>query len=360
MLEKPDLPPEKIVACLQAEYGLSVRQVAFLPLGADVHTAVYRVASDETAYFLKLRSGVFDATSVALPRFLSDLGIAQIIPPLPTQTGRLWASLDFFKAILYPFVEGRNAYQVALLDRHWVDLATALRRIHAAVLPPALASHIRRETWSPQGRAAVRSFLAGIEHDVLDDPIALALAAFLKSKRDVILGLVARAEQLAQQLQAQPPPFVVCHSDIHAGNLLMGTDGALYIVDWDEPILAPKERDLMYIGGGLLASGLPPQEEETLFYGSYGQTAINATALAYYRYERIIQDIAAFCRELLLTDAGGADRAQSLRYLMSNFLPNGTIEIAYSSEPYIDQLLSQPRQLPGFEPMSRDETHARQ
>ena len=309
-----------------------MRQVAFLPLGADVHTAVYHVANEETAYFLKLRSGVFDATSVALPRFLSDLGIAQIIPPLPTQTGRLWATLGSFKVILYPFVEGRNAYEAALRDRHWDELGTALKRIHSVTLPPALRRRIRRETYAPQGRVAVQAFLAGIEREVLDDPIAIALAAFLQSKREVILGLVGRAGQLAQRLRAQPPAFVVCHSDIHAGNLLIGTDGALYIVDWDEPILAPKERDLMYIGGGLLASGLIPPEEETRFHRGYGQTVINPVALAYYRYERIIQDIAAFCRELLLTDAGGADRAQSLRYLMSNFLPNGTIEIACQSD----------------------------
>src|SRR3990172_9193385 len=104
MLEKPDLHDEKIIACLQDEYGLPVVQVAFLPLGADLNTAVYRaVADDETPYFVKLRWGVFDEITVALPRFLSGQGIAQIIAPLTTQTGQLWANLDAFKLILYPF-----------------------------------------------------------------------------------------------------------------------------------------------------------------------------------------------------------------------------------------------------------------
>ena len=91
MLEKPDLQDEKIRACLQTEYGLKAAQVTFLPLGADRNSAVYRVVTeDDRAYFLKLRSGVFDETSVALPKFLSDQGIKQIIPPLATQTGQLW------------------------------------------------------------------------------------------------------------------------------------------------------------------------------------------------------------------------------------------------------------------------------
>ena len=83
----------------------------------------------------------------------------------------------------------------------------------------------------------------------------------------------------------------MCHSDIHAGNILIDANGALYIVDWDNPVLAPKERDLMFIGGGQEFAGHTAQEEETLFYRGYGQTQIDPIALAYYRYERIIQDI---------------------------------------------------------------------
>jgi len=35
------------------------------------------------------------------------------------------------------------------------------------------------------------------------------------------------------------------------------------------------------------------------------QTQIDSIALAYYRYERIIQDIAAYCEQILLTDSSG-------------------------------------------------------
>src|SRR5437773_12505001 len=103
MLEKPDLQDEKIIACVQNEYRLLVVQLAFLPLGADPNTAVYRaVAADETPYFVKLRRGSFDTSAVTLPKFLSDQGIVQIIAPLATKTKQLWANLDAFRVILYP------------------------------------------------------------------------------------------------------------------------------------------------------------------------------------------------------------------------------------------------------------------
>jgi len=332
MLEKPDLQDEKIIACLQDEYGLLVK-VAFLPLGADLNTAVYRaVADDETPYFVKLRRGVFDETSVALPKFLSDQGIVQIIAPLATQTGQLWASLDAFKLILYPFVEGHNGYEVDLSDRHWFDFGAALKSIHTVKVPPALISRIQRETYSPQWRETVKTFVERVEDDAFDDPVAAKLAAFLKAKRDEVLDLVGRAERLALALQSRSPEFVLCHSDIHAGNILIDANGALYIVDWDNPILAPKERDLMFVGGGQGFAGHTAREEETLFYRGYGQTQIAPIALAYYRYERIVQDIAVYCEQLFLTNEGGEDREQSLRYLTSSFLPNHTIEIAYKSD----------------------------
>jgi spectinomycin phosphotransferase len=333
MLEKPDVQDERIVACVQDEYGLPAVQVVFLPLGADVNTAVYRaVADDDTPYFLKLRGGIFDETSVALPRFLSDQAIAQIIAPLATQTGQLWASMDAFKVILYPFVEGHNGYVLDLSDRHWHDFGTALKAIHTVRLPPALLRRIRQEAFSAQGRETVKTFLERVEEEAFDDPVAAELAAFLRARREEVLDLVARAERLAWTLKARPPEFVLCHSDVHAGNILIGADDAFYIVDWDDPILAPKERDLMFVGGGQGFGGHTAREEETLFYQGYGPTHIDPVPLAYYRYERIVQDIAAYCQQLLLSNEGGQDREQSLRYLTSNFLPNGTIEIAYRSD----------------------------
>lgn len=343
MLEKPDLQDDAIAACLQEDYGLRLQirgacpqaqaQVTFLPLGADQNTAVYRAVADNgLPYFVKLREGNFDEIAVTLPAFLSSQGIREIIAPLPARTGRLWSNLDAFKVILYPFVEGHNAYEIDLSDNHWVALGAALRRIHAAAVPSTLAGCIPKETYSPRWRDSVRSFLARIENAQFADPVAAELAVFLRARRAETLDLVGRAGHLAALLQACSTPLVVCHSDIHAGNVLIDAGAALYIVDWDQPILALKERDLMYAGGGQFANRRTPEEEERLFYRGYGPTIVDPFALAYYRYERIVEDIAVFCEQLLLSDKGGPDREQSLQYLESNFLPGNTIEIAYQAD----------------------------
>lgn len=333
MLEKPELKDEIIITCLRDEYGLSVEKVSFLPLGADLNTAVYCVTTnDEMVYFLKLRRGEFDEATVTVPKYLSDLGFKQIIPSITTQTGQLWASLAPFKVTLYHYVEGHNAFEQNLSHQQWIEFGAALKRFHTTDIPPAITCSIQREKFSPRLRNTAKMFLKLIDEEVFDDPIAVELAAFLKTKGYETLELVKKAERFAQILQEQPLEYILCHADIHGWNLLIDNNGALYMVDWDTLIFAPKERDLMYIGAGFGYSGYSPQEEEALFYRGYGQTHINQIAISYYRYERIVEDIAAYCEQLFLSDEGGEDRKQSLDYLKSDFLPNSTIEMAYQTD----------------------------
>ena len=333
MLEKPELEDQSIIDCLQTEYGLRVEAIAFLPLGADQNTAVYRATTGDPAdYFVKLRRGAFDEASVAVPKYLGELGIPHIIPPLATRAGRLWANLAPFKLILYPYVEGRDGFERNLSDSQWVEFGAALKRFHGAGIPPAITGGLPREEFSPRWRDTVRLFLERIQRETFAEPVAAELAAFLSSKRDETLDLVARAEGLAQRLREQTPAFIVCHADMHAWNLLVCDGGDFYIVDWDTLMFAPRERDLMFIGAGLGGRGHTPREEEALFYQGYGPTRIDPAALAYYRYERIVEDIAVYCEQLFLSDEGGEDRCQSLGYLKSNFVPGGVIELARQAD----------------------------
>lgn len=146
-----------------------------------------------------------------------------------------------------------------------------------------------------------------------------------------IRRLVDRAEQLGQKLQGQTHKFVLCHSDIHGGNVLIEGNDSIYIVDWDDPIKAPKERDLMFIGGGVANVWNKPHEGE-LFYRGYGKTEINPTIMAYYRHERIVEEIAEYCNALLLTTAGGADRLEMYEQFIGMFDPRGVVGIAFETD----------------------------
>jgi spectinomycin phosphotransferase len=333
MLEKPPLDETRIIDDLQEQYGLSVSEVTFLPLGADVNTAVYRAEGGTgTRCFVKLRRGAFDEMTVIVPKMLHNQGVKQVIPPLETQTHGLWASLDEYKLMVFPFVEGHSGWEIPLKDQHWMEFGKALKCVHQAILPQAVLDRLPRETFSPYWRERVREFMRQVEAQVYDEATAAQLADFLKSKKGEINQIVNRAEQLAAEVERQSLPFILCHADIHVGNLLIDAHDTLHVVDWDTLTLTPKERDLMFIGGGLGSGSHSPEDEVRLFYEGYGKTEINRTALAYYRYERIVQDIVAYCEQLLLTDEGGDDRPEGLRQLMGQFLPGEVVELAYQTD----------------------------
>jgi spectinomycin phosphotransferase len=83
----------------------------------------------------------------------------------------------------------------------------------------------------------------------------------------------------------------------------------------------------MFIGGGI-GGVWNTAAEEDIFYQGYGKADVNQTALTYYRYERIVADVAAFSQQILETTEGGADRERSFEKFLPLFLPHQVLEIA--------------------------------
>ena len=333
MLTRPDLSDDRIIACLHDSFGLDISHATFLPINVDLNCAVFRVtAEDGSAYFLKLRRASGDPLPAAIPAFLHAQGIRWVMAPLATYTGRLWAEAHGFYWLLYPFFVGRTGLQAGLSQAQWIALGQCMRAVHATVLPAQLAERVPREDFAPRWRRMVKAFHQQLAQGSYDDPTTTSLAAFWTTRRDEIQGILERAEQLAQALHRRALDLVVCHSDLHGNNVLAGVDDELAVVDWDEPILAPKERDLMFIGGGVGGVWNQPQEA-TWFYEGYGPTEIDPVALAYYRYERIVEDFAAYGERILGTQGSAGDREDGLRRLMSQFLPGNVVEMAHRSYP---------------------------
>ena len=333
MLEKPDIDDKDIIICLQTEFGLDVDRISFLPLGADLNTAVYRTNNyNDLSYFVKLRRGAFNEASVAIPRYLNKQGNKHIIPSLLTTTGKLWANMVPFSVIVYPYIDGQNGFEAKMPELKWVEFGRALKGLHSAAIPLELTNEVPSESFSIKWPNIVRSFLVLLGQESPIDPVAAELAVFLRSKENEIRDLIRRAERLSQILLQNPPQFILCHADVHLWNLLLDASGNLYMVDWDTMIFAPKERDLMFIGAGLGDSGFSPEEEKTYFYQGYGLTEVNPFAQAYYRYERILEDIGIYCEQIFLSSKCQEDRKQALHYLKSNFLPESTIAVAWRSD----------------------------
>jgi spectinomycin phosphotransferase len=331
MLTRPDISDATIVACVADSFGLRISEAMFLPIGNDVNSAVYRVTIDRGArYLLKLRCGDFDEVAVAVPAYLRSRGILNVMAPIATTTNQLWIHAHGFDWILYPFFDGKTGFETALSPAQWTAVGHTMRKVHTAILPEDLARRVPRESFSPRNRAIAKELYTQVEQRVFDDQIAAHFADFWTANRTEIQVVIERAEQLAPQMQQRAAEFCLCHSDLHAGNVLLGADDELVIVDWDNPILAPKERDLMFVGGGVGGIWNQAREREW-FYAGYGPAEIDSVAIAFYRYERIVADIVEYGEQIFGLKGSAEDRERGARKFMEAFEPNDVIEIAHRS-----------------------------
>jgi spectinomycin phosphotransferase len=334
MREPPKLAESTLIEALHTHYDLSIRTLSFLPLGADSGSAVYRVrAVDDTIYLLKTRTSAdFSIPSLAIPHYLHDQGVPHIAAPLQTITQALWVSLDEFALSLYPFIDGRTGTETGLSELHWRALSTTLKQIHTSQLTPDLERIVRRENYVPSRRDVIGALEDVIARQYLSNPAERELAAFWRAQREKIDMLVERADAFGGQLRQVSLPFVLCHADLHTWNVLLDTTGQMWIVDWDETVLAPKERDLMFVVGGI-GRGLVSPRETVCFFEGYGESTIDPLALTYYRYAWAVQDMVAYGeRVFFLPGLGEESRRDAVHGFVDMFESGNIVDIALGSD----------------------------
>ncbi|HAU1419764.1 TPA: aminoglycoside O-phosphotransferase APH(9)-Ia [Legionella pneumophila] len=326
-----NIPDQQLIKLLKVYYGIDIHAVQLIVGGADMNAFGYKADSESNSYFVKLKYGHHEEINLSIIRLLYDSGIKEIIFPIYTRDTKLFQQIDHFKIIVYPFIDAPNGFTQNLTEKQWQQLGKVLRQIHETSVPTAIQQRLRKETYSPKWREMVRSFYNKIGFDDSDDQITADFKSFFNQKIDSIHRLVDSSEELSQKIQPDLDKYVLCHSDVHAGNVLVVNEESIYIIDWDEPMLAPKERDLMFIGGGI-GNVWNKHHEIDYFYEGYGKTNVDKIILSYYRHERIVEDIAVYGQDLLSRDQNDESRLESFKHFKSMFDPNNVVEIALSSD----------------------------
>jgi spectinomycin phosphotransferase len=253
------------------------------------------------------------------------------VAPLPTRNKALSTPIDDrFTAILYPFIEGRVGMDGGLSPAQLSRLGRILADIHASVLPPSLAATMRRERFIPLKGELAWSLHQEVSSTRYTDPIHEALATFWRQRSEEIEQILRRCTELGRLAQARRPTLVLCHADIHTFNVLVDPGGGLHIVDWDETVLAPKERDLMFLVQGAAPDGAP---DEVAFRQGYGPVTPDPVILAFYRYEWVVQEIAEFGQQVLRSQEGSEiTRLDGLRHFRALFEPGNVVASAYAAD----------------------------
>src|SRR5215471_1035763 len=315
MREKPSIPEEQLKVCLEERYGMVCVALYFLPLGLDTRAGLYRVVSEEgRSYFARVKSGPLYEPSCFVPRFLSNCGIESVVAPLYNKTDALWTKLEDWTVTVYAFLDGMTGW-AGMTDEHWRATGQTCKKIHEAALPYEMLQSLRKETFEPAEYIRwIAAFEAQYKEREPGSPAERALYGSWTAHRRAIQSTLTAMERLADELRGQTFPQVICHADLHPGNLLRDRAGQLFVIDWEDVMIAPKERDFIFVKE-LQAQALAPQDQACFFQG-YGHAEIDWAALAYYRHERVVQDLIECARNVFFRDdLGEATKSDSARLL---------------------------------------------
>ncbi|HEY6286510.1 MAG TPA: aminoglycoside phosphotransferase family protein [Ktedonobacteraceae bacterium] len=346
MREQPGIPEERLRACLQDQYDLILVTLEFLPLGLDYHAGVYRLVSEQgTPYLLKVTSRPLYEPGCLVPRFLNDQGIASVVAPVPTGSGALWTRVEEWTVIVYPFIDGDTSW-TGMTDEQWKELGTIFQRIHQVQLSPEGFESLRKETFDPTEYARwVRSFETQHAQTLGEGSASeRALRSCWMAQWPTIHTVVTSLEKLAGALQSRALPYVICHADLHPANLLRDHPGHVFVIDWDEVMLAPKERDFLFVKESSADSEALPGAPA--FFQGYGQTEIDWVALTYYRYERVVQDLIACAQEVFFRDdLGEGTKADSVQLFQAILSDGGEIDAASQASAHLPSDLTIPTRM---------------
>ena len=167
------------------------------------------------------------------------------------------------------------------------------------------------------------------------DPAVTAVASLWAARGPRLVAVAERATRLAGSPRWEDASPVLCHGDPHHGNLLVDGSGQVWLIDWDDAVVAPREADLMFVVGGVFSHSAITAEQVAWFFAGYtpltaiGPGDLDVDLLAYLRCVRALVDVLDLATTAVDVAAHPlADRWEALRYARGTLAPGGLVTLA--------------------------------
>ena len=317
----------ELARALEERYGLSVQRLEPAPRGWVGETYV-ATDNERGLVFVKLyRKGRLPPNAVAALPVLVELrqrGIDQISFPIPSIRGSLHEPLIEDAFVLFEHIDG---VLTEAFDRE--ALGDLIARVHEQTRH--VKTPVARETFAPEyGADLIRMLADSRDYSGRDEP-RLWLKEYLEGNGDQVKRDWEALRQVARGCREARFEPVLTHGDslfnvIQGGTGVMQSTGVMqgstgvvhngsgriHLVDWDELLLAPAERDTwFYISQPAFWKG----------YGARGQGhQEKQLATRFYAGVRYIEDLLGLAREIM-GDGTASHRAHRPTQLLGPWLP---------------------------------------
>ena len=332
-----------LTAAVRQGFGIPLIGVQPTGLGADARASLWRgLAADGSTYAVKTSSAPQPGLVVA--DFLVRQGVAGVPAPVSTRSGGVTADHEGGVVSVVPWIDGARAIDTGLDPQQWRAFGTVLGAVHTTapatplVVGAALLPVDRHDPTAEVERArAFPERLRRARGAARDDPVIGTLAKLWGEFGDDVLAVVDLAEACAHCDVWAGTDVVICHADPHHGNLLLDARGGVWLVDWDDAVLAPREADLIFVVGGVFSFAPITPADEGAFFDGYTQASggvarsdLDPTRLSYYRSVRALTDFLDFADDALDLDRPVSERADGLRIAQGAVSSQGIVALTLS------------------------------
>jgi len=324
----PD-PIEGLLERVRAEFGLPLVGARPVGSGADARANLVRaVAADGRRYAVKTSTA--PQSGLAVADHLAASGVPGVPSPVRALDGSLTTARAGVRLSVVPWVGDRRALDDGLTTSQWCDLGRVLRAVHDVDPVAAGLGDLPRAGHDASAFvAAARAVPSHLEAAGDDDPLIRGWADLWDRHAERVLAVADLAERTGSADGWDAAPLVVCHADCHHGNVVLGDDGATWLIDWDDAVLAPVECDLMFAVGGILAT--PTAAEQAAFAEGYGTPlaeVLDPRRLGFFQASRALDDLTSFAEDVLDRAAPEPDRAWALDVLRGQLGLDGLVAFA--------------------------------
>lgn len=304
---------------LEQTYGFPIAFLSFTPKGEEAYSYVATDPLGEP-FFVRLQpnagAGDLEGIYAKVAALRGDGGIPALLAPQRTTTDRFTSRFESFTVALFPFVAGTTAYETVISEAHWRQMAEIMAVLHTAHVPMTARETFANPFAGPIHKALQRAASAAPPTSTYQRQTI----ALLREHRSDVLDTLRCLQGLGQSAHRLAPPFVPTHGDPNLANFLLGDDGALYLTDWGELALGPRERDLTSFTGERFASFLRRYLEVS------GRVRLHRTLFAFYFYRWVAQEIADYTARLLFGSGDSDEEAHAWEELQP-YLPAQRAEI---------------------------------
>lgn len=321
MRTEPAIPLKQIRQYINEYYHTHIDTLEFLPIGEG---AWCFHGKGDLDLFIRLVKDPPAKETLYLSQFLHDQGLP-VVSVLPDKSGEFISNIGKGGIIVYPFIHGTSLMKSSVLETdvsHFrKKIGTIIARLHRLNLGDNVRLHLPTEDFSKfQAESVAILQIVKQEHH---DPLLKDFSHFLCLWQKELENLLRVTRKLARHLRSHKLDYVLCHGDIHEDNVLVSREGQLFIIDWDNMILAPRERDLMFFYGTGLVDYLEGYRRHEVNY------QIHQTLVDYYVLEWALQEIVDYGTRLSDTRFDTSGRLDAWKQFQGLFEPGEDVDRAF-------------------------------